>query len=187
MIMGSLRKFLHLSSLVFPLLYLISNKSLVLALLFPLFSLLLVVEVLRFKFPPVSEKFFQVFSLIVKKHEKKTFLGITYFLWGTLFTVLFFEKEIAILALLFLVFGDVVSFYFRKIRLLAVFATCFVIGLVGLILLGMNLILPVVLIGALVATIVEALPLKIGKFYLDDNLTIPIFSAGAMTLAKLLF
>lgn len=185
--MGSLRKFLHLLGLVFPLLYLISNKSLILALLFPLSSLLLVIDVLRFKFSPVSEKFFQIFSLIVKKHEKKTFLGITYFLWGTLLTVLFFEKEIAVLALLFLVFGDVVSFYLRKIRFLAVFATCLVSGLVGLILLGMNLILPVVLIGALVATIIEALPLRIRRFYLDDNLTIPIFSALAMTLVKLLF
>lgn len=183
--MGKLRKVYRLLGLVFPILYLISNKSLVLTLLFPLSSLLLVIEVLRFKFPQVSKRYFQIFSLIAKKREEKTLLGTTYLVWGTLITILFFNKEIAILALLFLIFGDIASFYFRKIRFLAVFATCFAIGLIFI---GFGGKLPVttIFIGALVATLTETLPLRIGKFYLDDNLTIPIFSALAMTLAKLL-
>jgi dolichol kinase len=43
---------------------------------------------------------------------------------------------------------------------------------------GPVMVLPVVIVGAVAPTMVELLPIPT-----DDNLTIPIFSAGIMTLA----
>lgn len=197
--MGKLRKIYRLLGLVFPVIYFAGDKNLVLITLLPLSFILLMVEILRFQFPQISDKYFQIFSLIAKKREAKTLLGTTYLVWGALATVLFFEKEIAILALLFLVLGDIASFYadkIGKIRLfswgktlegrLGFFAVCFLMSLVLKSTSFINLSLFITLAGAIVATIAEALPLRIGRFWLDDNLTIPIFSALAMTLVVVL-
>ena len=41
------------------------------------------------------------------------------------------------------------------------------------------------ILGAAIATVVEALPLKIAGHKLDDNLTIPLIAGAAMTLLRM--
>ena len=64
---------------------------------------------------------------------------------------------------------------------LACLVLCLVIGIV-MSRISSAMVLPVAIVGAVSATVVELLPIPI-----DDNLTIPLFSAGMMTLAMLYF
>ena len=112
---------------------------------------------------------------------------MTTFLIAFFLTVLLFEKCTAILACAYLVFGDFFSKSFglafgrRKLfektleGSLAHFIAC---SLAAYILLAFLPYPPLnALLGALVASLVEALPLSI-----DDNLTVPIISASAMSV-----
>jgi len=64
---------------------------------------------------------------------------------------------------------------------LACLTACLVIGIV-MTRVRLAMVLSVIMVGAVSATIVELLPILI-----DDNLTIPLFTAGIMTLAALCF
>ena len=59
---------------------------------------------------------------------------------------------------------------------LACLLVCLLIGVI-MVVGGKVMLLPVAVVGAVTATIAELLP-----FPVDDNLTIPIFSGGTMTL-----
>ena len=41
--------------------------------------------------------------------------------------------------------------------------------------------------GALIATMVEALPLRLGRYKLDDNLSIPLLTGAAMMVLQAAF
>ena len=132
------------------------------------------------KLAPVTDKIF-------KKKESRTFSSMTTFLIAFFLTVLLFEKCTAILACAYLVFGDFFSKSFglafgrRKLfektleGSLAHFIACSLAGYILLAFLPYPLLNA--LLGALVASLVEALPLSI-----DDNLTVPIISASAMSV-----
>lgn len=130
------------------------------------------------------------------KKEPGKILGTTYFLLGSLITIIFFEKSIAISVLLFTVFGDamstIVGVKYGKIKLfgnktlegsLSFFLICLVVG-IGLIYLPRlrilyNLNFFLILFGAVAAAFMEVLPLRV-----DDNLSVPIFSGIVMEIVR---
>lgn len=128
---------------------------------------------------------------IYKDEEKGKISSISLFLLGVFVTFLLFEKRIAFLSTVFLAFGDlaakVVGMSFGKKKLfektiegsLAHFAVCFysayLVSCLDL------LDLPIGVAGAMAATITELLPLGV-----NDNLSVPFFSALVMSLWKLL-
>lgn len=63
---------------------------------------------------------------------------------------------------------------------LACLLACLVVGIL-LVNLAFDMSLPLILVGSVVTTVIELLPVPI-----DDNLTIPLFSGGAMTLIAML-
>lgn len=185
--------------LIFPTVYYFSPNKLPVACIISFFLLLIIVlEVERRRHPGL-------WSYIVKRPYGKIFkkepgriLGTTYFLAGSLLSILVFEKGIAIAALLFSVFGDaastIVGVKYGKTRLfkekslegtLAFFIICFFVGLFLIwsrrMFLGLDAParLFLILIGSFAAALIEVLPIRV-----DDNLTIPLFSGAVMEIVK---
>ncbi len=113
--------------------------------------------------------------------------GSLFYLLGCEFSLLFFEKEVALACILILAFGDSIPNFvgmdFRKIRhpfsrkkfLEGTFAGIFISFLAASIFVSWY----EALIASTVALIVEGIDLRIGLEKLDDNLVVPL-SAGAV-------
>ncbi|MFH1754652.1 MAG: phosphatidate cytidylyltransferase, partial [Candidatus Latescibacterota bacterium] len=140
-----------------------------------------VMDLLRLSDDRLRQFFLRFFKSLIRSHEEEHLLGSTYFMIAALISVLVFDKMIAISALTFLVLGDtaaaVIGKRFGKAAYwgkslagsIACLLCCIVIGF----LLLDNM--PVILAGALAATIAEALPVP-----MDDNMRVPIASGFVM-------
>ena len=146
-------------------------------------------EVVRFTSPNVNRWMVSHLGAILKREERSRPTGTTYLLLASLAVLLLFDKYVAIASLLFLSIGDlmatVIGEKFGRRRVFskslegsfACLASCLLIGIL-MSRLTTAIALPVAMVGAVSATIVELLPVPI-----DDNLTIPLISGGLMTLA----
>lgn len=123
---------------------------------------------------------------MVRQHEYAGDLsGATYILFSAVLTIAIFSREIAVAALAFIIVGDslaaLIGRKFGRHRIgsksiegsLACLAGTLVVAWLAPDLPGI-----VGIFGAVVATVTEALPWR-----LDDNISVPIISGIAMTLA----
>lgn len=183
------RKSIHLSSISIPLAYYFTPDSWHKGWERGLLALVIVslaIEVFRLNHPRTRHVFRHFFGELLRNHEEASLLGSTYLLIACLLTIHLFPKEVAVLALLFLIVGDTVAAIVGKsigrIRFfgktlegsLACFAVCYGLTLITP---GPNLPFPVGLVGAVVATVFELLPIP-----LDDNFRIPLSAGFAMEL-----
>jgi len=153
-----------------------------------LFFLLL--DLIRLFSKKVNVFFFLKVKEFYKQKEYKRFSSITIFLFAYFLTILLFEKNIAILAGSFLTFGDFFSkffgIYFGRTRIfektlegsLAHFNACLLSGYIFLHFIPFSF--PIFLLGALIASISEALPLGI-----NDNFSVALLSASTMYVFRL--
>lgn len=185
-----LRKLYRLTGIIFPITYYFYTKSLTLTCILITLTLILVIEYLRLLHPDFfkKQKIFRFFTLIAKEEETLHLTSAVPFLIAVFLVVLFFRKNIAITSILFLIFADSVSALigkkFGKIKIgkktlegsLSFLDTCL---FVGLLLQFTPLYLPwkIILIGSVVASFVELLPLPI-----SDNFTVALFCAFVMTI-----
>jgi dolichol kinase len=189
----AIRKAWRFCSIIFPVIYYFSNNKIItLFIILPFLCIVIVIEILRFYVPGFNTRLFNIFSYILKEKERRSLLTTTWFLASILLTVALFRKDIAIAAMLFLIFGDTASAFFGerfgRIKImgnrslegsLAFFIICLIIGIIINLIKVVNLSWLVIVIGALTAAIIEALPLPI-----DDNFTIALFSGIIMTLVS---
>ena len=179
------RKSIHLLGLVFPILYVFTTRHTAIIAVGGLLAIVLGIELLKAFLPAFQGIFVRIFSPILRSQERRGGLtGATYYLIGSFLCILLFDKTLAIVCLCFLTLGDLFAALIGKqwgrIKLfsqkslegsLACFVVCTGIAL----LIGLH---PVVAVtGALVATLIELLPLGV-----DDNVTIPLISGLAMHL-----
>jgi glycerol-3-phosphate acyltransferase PlsY len=129
---------------------------------------------------------------IFRKGEESKFSSMTIFLISTFIILLFFEIEIAITALVFLVFGDMFGkifglaygrhYIFEKTLegSLAYVGSVIISGFI----LYTTLDLPLIILisGGIAAPLIELLPVGI-----NDNFTVPIISGAVMTATKIFF
>jgi len=188
-----LRKSWRICGIIFPLVYYFSNKITTVFILLPILCAFLFIEFLRFRISRFNERLFVIFGYILKEKERKSLLTTTTFLLSVLATVVLFRKDISVIAMLFLIFGDassaIVGTYFGRTKILnkslegslAFLVTCLLIGLVTKV---TNIGLPwlVIIAGAFTATITELLSLPI-----DDNFTIALSSGLVMELVSRVF
>jgi len=174
----------HVFGGIIPILYYFAPlaKVTVLAIIVFFFLLFLAFDIIRLRIPSLNQKFITKYSFLIREYEKTQFNTTTYFLLSSFLSILLFPKDIAVVVLCFLAFGDTIASFigstFGRIKIfdktiegsMACFLVCFIIANV---LLGFRL----SLIGALVATFAELLPLKI-----NDNLLIPLISGTIMTM-----
>ena len=189
------RKLVHLGSGVFPVAYWLTDRPFMLRVLVPLVVVAIVTETLRHQSPGFRAFIDRWLGRIIRKAEAHTLTGATYVTLAALLTiVLFEEKPIAITALLFLSVSDalasLVGIRFGRARFFGkslAGSTAFFVsaGAIGLFMLSATPL--IALAGALVGTVVEALPLKIGGYRLDDNLSIPLIAGAAMTALNTAF
>jgi len=183
----TLRKSIHISSLVIPLAYrylLGFNRRLTFSLLLIAFTISIIIEFHRFWQRGFRKTFHKLFGMILRRHEMKDFTGATYLMFSAMICVAFFDPLIASCSMAFLSIGDtfaaLVGMNFGKRKFLRVnkslegslacFTSCLIFGLLWM----KN---PIWVIGgALAATLAE-----LGKIPLDDNLKIPLSAGLVMT------
>lgn len=184
------RLFLRPAAIIFVIHYYHSTRpsSLVLVGSVALFFLLL--DISRLILKNVNIFFFKKIKELYKEKEFKAFSSISLFLVGIFLSFLFFEKEIAILAVTYLIFGDFFSkffgIHFGKTSIfdktlegsLAHFTACLITAYLATHFLSFSR--PVAILGAMVATIVELLPLRV-----NDNFSVPLLSAAVMTVFQI--
>lgn len=171
---------------LFPVLYILTDRlylPLCLATFF--LTLLLAMEYERWKHPAIWEYITGKGKGIFREKSGRI-TGDTYFMLSV-FIILFFPKDISIATLFFLVFGDAGSGvigtrYGRR----EIFPGKTLEGLIGGLFFNLaigliispflNISLLLLMTGALIASIVEVLPLKV-----NDNLSVGIITAIVMT------
>lgn len=177
------RKSIHLSMMVIPVWLYVTPKNWGLLGLIIATSATVVSDLLRLTDHRLRRFFMRLFRSLIRSHEEEHLLGSTYFMIAALLCVLAFDEKVAVAALVFLILGDtaaaVIGKRYGRPRYwgksfqgsLACFFTCVIVGAA---LLDNAW---VILVGALTATIAEALPVP-----MDDNMRVPIISGLAMQL-----
>ena len=145
-------------------------------------------DILRQRMPGLNRATLRIFGPFMRSHEREHVSGMTYLYLGAAILLLFRDRHIITLTLLFLAFGDpIASFFgirFGKDRIIgrktlqgtmAAFAVCALV--MGVYCYFNNImterLLIVAPLGGLIGAVAELAP--IGK--LDDNFTFPVISA----------
>ena len=192
------RKTIHLASLSIPLIYSLISRELVLLILIPLFTGFFVVDVLKNFIAPVARWYHKTFDAMLRSHELKSeslhLNGATYMMMAALLLVLFFPKLIAITAFTIVAVSDTIaavigkSFGKHKFGEKSIEGSlAFFVSAVLLVALFPRLNIFIGIIMAAAATLTEAYSGRIGKFKIDDNLSIPLVTAAAGMLCYRLF
>jgi dolichol kinase len=149
-------------------------------------ALFLSLEVIRLCVPSFNQHFCAWLGDLLREKEHFKLTGSSYFLIGCLVTALALPRDIASLAILFLAIGDpiatVVGTWKGRTYLwgksleghIACFLACILIGVLMAVIVKSPP-LTVALVGAVFATIFQALSLPV-----NDNITIPLGSALIM-------
>lgn len=155
-----------------------------------LFSILVFVpmDLFRHRFPKMNDALVQIFNPIMRQYELNKLAGTTYLLLGVGVIVIFFSRPVVSLALLFLAFADPIASFvgirygkdkiFGHKSIQGFFAAYVVCTLATLIYLSffefsVGRWIVVSLISGIIGATSELIP--VGK--LDDNFTLPVFSA----------
>ncbi|NIM19792.1 MAG: hypothetical protein GTO51_06055 [Candidatus Latescibacteria bacterium] len=179
------RKSIHLSMIAIPVWYYFAPHPLGVLGLIIAMTVTVILDLLRLSDHRLRGFFLRLFRSLIRSHEEEHLLGATHFMIAALISVLVFDKMIAISALTFLVLGDTAAavigkrfgkpLYWGKSPAgsMACFICCLLIGY--LLLEGPW----IMLVGAMSATIVEALPVP-----MDDNMRVPVASGLVMQLVS---
>lgn len=181
------RTFLRPLAALFPLFYLFIGKRFVLILVGTVTVIFLLFDISRLTFKKWNLALLK--NVVIKQREIRVFSSMSFFLMACFIILLIFAKEIAIVTIVFLTFGDLAAKCFgilygrRKIfektleGLLAYFTACLLFGFLFSYFLEISLFM--VMIGAAAAAAIEVLPIGI-----DDNFTVGLISASFMHLVK---
>ena len=183
------RKIIYLSNSVIPLSYyfFVEDQMMMIWILLSITICFVTVDYFRFRIGWIQKWFRIFFSSMLRKHELEGKLtGATWAFIGATISVFLFEKDIAVLALLFMSVGDTVAALigqqYGKIKIGEKTIEGFAGGLVSCIFI--SIFFPSVIwinsiAGSLIASLIELSPIPV-----DDNLMIPLISGGMMTLFR---
>ena len=172
------------AGIVFPVLYYFTpNKIIVEMLLLYLLGIMTTLEVMRYISPSLWRT--------IAEHSKGTLkvrqgmiTGTTALLISNIIVIAFFDKQVAIVSLMYMLFGDtasaIIGTKYGKVKMggkslegsLAFFITAMVLALIFFQWGGFRIPLIILTLGAIAATITEALPIEI-----NDNLTVALAAA----------
>ena len=182
-----IRKIIHLFSLIIPFgyLYLITDKYVMVQILIIFNLIFLFFDITRHRIVWIQSIFKYFFNDMLRGHEQRGHLtGATWVLIGSLISILIFTKYVAVIALIFMSLGDtaagLIGQKFGKHKVGNKTWEGFLAGLIICIIVAINfpfLPLKISLVGALVAMIMELLPIP-----LDDNFKIPLGSGAIMMM-----
>lgn len=147
----------------------------------------------RRKYPGLNKIVIKFMGPLMRRSEREGLSGFPFYALGCSLSLFFYQKDIAILSIMFLIYSDPISSFFGvlygKDKILpnkslqgavAGFFTCYLICLFYLI--NTSTIGTHLLTFAIIAGLVGAASELISAFNIDDNLTIPVVSGLGMTL-----
>jgi dolichol kinase len=177
------------AGIVFPVIYYFSpNKIIVEMLLLYLLGIMTTIEIIRYVSPNIWRVIAEHSKGILKVRQG-IITGTTALLIANIIVIAFFRKQVAIVSLLYMLFGDtasaIVGSKYGKVKIgdktlegsLAFFITVMLIALILSQWTGIRIHLIIMIFGAIAATITEALPIEI-----NDNLTVAPAAAIAMQI-----
>jgi len=177
------RTILRPLAIVFPLMYLLLDRHFMLIFIGSVALAFLLLDLVRLLSKKTNLILFK--SFLFKQKEVRTFSSMTMFLVAIFLSILLFPKNIAILALTFLIFGDVfakvIGMLFGKVHIfkktlegsITYFLAAVIFGMLLQPYLGVSYLM--LLLGALTAALIELIPWGV-----DDNLSVAILSGAVM-------
>ncbi len=178
------RTLLRPLAMSFPLLSFYLSKQQLLTLIGSVLALFFALDIIRITI--MRKKSLAEITKLYKIQEERRISSMTIFLLGCFLSFLLFQSSIAILAIAFLIFGDLVAVLsgmaFGKHPLFGKSLEGSLGHLMASIVTGyifhfyLDLPLFLIWIGSVTATIAELIP-----FGIDDNLSVPMLSGGVMT------
>ncbi len=183
------RKSIHLASSLCPIIYLGISRHLMLWLAIPVMLFFLGIDVLRQWHAGFRAVFDRYLGQVMRGDESRQFCGASYVMLSVVLCTWLYPKPVAIAAMFTLSISDTLaSLVGQSVRGPGLFgkslagSTAFLVSALVIMLACLPGRILAAITAAVVATIVEALPLRIGATRLDDNLTVPL-SAGTVLWA----
>jgi glycerol-3-phosphate acyltransferase PlsY len=177
-------------AILFVIFYIYYPQNVVLVIIGIVALCFILLDVFRFLNKQTNKLLTEKVKALFRKSEVRAFSSMTLFLVSAFIAILVFEKEIAITALTFLVFGDIFSkifgLAFGRHKLLhdtkSVEGTLAYVGCVIIIIFilstTLNISIWILIVGGIVAPLVELF-----SFNLNDNFTVSLISGSVMTVA----
>ena len=175
-----LRKLFHLAGIVIPVIYLLTDKQTALIVTAGVLVIDIILEALRIKgilkLPFIEQN--------MKKQERRRMSGSFFYVISSFIAMALFEKNIAISSLFILSISDplssVLGSRFGRIRFLgkSLEGTLVFFFSSFFILLAFSFTIPIAVAGATIASLTELF----SSWPVDDNLSIPLVTALALTL-----
>ena len=192
------RKATHLVALVIPIGYFLLPKFLSLLILTPFALGSITIDIIRLKKLPLHGFLNRLIGPMLREHEDSDFTGSSYMFAASVLSIILFDKSVAIAAISFIILGDIAAALigrrYGKLKInwglvrsdaetgqnkskkktfegsLACLSMCLLVALIV-----PELPLWIGVVGAFVATVVEAMP-----FPIDDNFSVPLISGLVM-------
>jgi len=184
-----IRKAIHSSSALTPLIYIMISRDLALRILLPIAGTIIAIDILRQVQPQLRAFYDRHFGRLMRSDERWRLSGASHVMLAQVICILLYPKAVAIAALLFLSISDalasLVGMSVRSPRWLGKSLAGSGAYLLSALALGLICLWPHLLAaaaGAIVSTIVEALPLRIFGARVDDNLSVPLAAGAVMWL-----
>ncbi len=182
------RKAIHLFALAIPVSYYFLPQTPALLIYSFVALASITADVVRIKRYHVGRILTWILRPILRRHERRGFTGSSYILSAMVLSIIFFEKRIAVAVISFIILGDVaaalVGRTFGKLKTInqktIEGSSAFLFSCLLIIWVIPDFPFWIGVVGALVATVVEVLPLPI-----DDNFTVPLFSGLVMEVLYL--
>lgn len=153
----------------------------------------LTVDLLRLRVKALNKLTLRFLGPLMRRSEREGMSGFPFYALGASLSLFFYNRDIAVLSIMFLVFSDPLSSFFGVLYgkdkimpnkslqgAVAGFFTCYLITLFYVMnstTLGAH-----ILVFSVIAGIIGTASELISAFNIDDNLTIPVLSGLGMTL-----
>ena len=185
-----IRKLIHFSNLLIPLLLFYYSKDLILKILIPLSIIFISLDYLRINTSKVASFYDKYFSLITREFEFNHFTGASYVFFSSCVIIIFFPLEVAIPSLLIMSISDsvaaIIGLRYGKVKLysktlegtIAFFLTSTLIIL---------LFSRIELLPGMIAVIISTLVESSDFLNIDDNLSVPLSFSISYSIFMYLF
>ncbi len=173
-------------AILIPIIYIFTSKEIILWILGILGIILIVVDLTRLASRGANLLLFSLKG-VFKEKERKAFSSMTYFMVACFLSILLFTQDIAVLAITFIIFGDLAAKFFGaqytrrfllRERSLEGFLAYFAYTLFFGTFIGISLGVPFwfIALGALTAATTDLFSI----FGIDDNFTVALISGGVL-------
>lgn len=155
-------------------------------------------DLLRMKYEKMNQMTVKFMGPLMRKSEMNGFSGLPFYALGGGLAIFFYEKHIALISIMFLVFADPIA-SFVGVNLgrdkilpnkslqgtIASFLVCYLVSFIYLLEYDVNG-FSLIIFSAL-AGVIGAVSELASAFNIDDNLTIPVISGAGLTVLNYLF